>query len=183
MIALHTPRLILRDFMQKDLEALNALFTDPQALYYLPDLFKNSIEETQAHLDACIRSIDAVPRLRFFLAIQARDGTFIGELACNVIECAPDGMHLNLGYCICPEYWNRGYASEAAQAMINYAFSNGVCRISGTCLADNIGSRRVLEKCGLIQEGLLKCHTWHDDQWKDRAIYRLLKSEWCAIAR
>ena len=68
--------------------------------------------------------------------------------------------------------------TEASRAALDFIFGINACRVSASCLAENLGSRRVAEKCGMTQEGLLKAHTWHDGRWKDCAVYRLLREEW-----
>ena len=96
----------------------------------------------------------------------------------HLIEGVSDGAHYGLGYFIRPDAWNRGVATEAARAALGFMFRGNACRVSASCLAENLGSRRVAEKCGMTQEGLLKAHTWHVGQWKDCAVYRLLKEEY-----
>ena len=180
MIHIRTPRLLIREHSIEDLAPLHALMSDATAMYYLPDLLKSSLSETRAHLEISIRAMNAQPRLRFFAAVEDDDG-FAGEVGYHVLEASSMGDHVSLGYFFNPDRWNMGYATEAARAMIEYAFENGAFRISASCLAENIGSRRVLEKSGLIQEGCLKAHTWHDGHWKDRVVFRLLRPEWAAL--
>jgi len=59
---------------------------------------------------------------------------------------------IEIGYDIVPEYWGRGYATEAARALIEWAFTQpGVKRVTAECLSDNAASIRVLEKAGMRQ--------------------------------
>ncbi len=52
------------------------------------------------------------------------------------------------------DFRNRGYATEAARALVEWAFKQpGVARITAHCDQDNVASRRVVEKAGLIQRG------------------------------
>ena len=55
---------------------------------------------------------------------------------------------------------------------------NYVFRISTGCIKDNLGSKKVMQKCGMIKEAELKMNEWHDGRMKDRVLYRLLKNEW-----
>lgn len=62
---------------------------------------------------------------------------------------------------------------------LEFAFTqNNVCRVTTGCLAENKGSERVMQKCGLIKEAEHKDYEWHDGKMKTRLEYRLLKSEW-----
>lgn len=62
----------------------------------------------------------------------------------------------DFGYVINSRYWGRGFATEAATAVVSWAMSvPGIARIWATCDAENHRSMRVLEKLGLVREGLL----------------------------
>lgn len=177
-VRLETPRLILREHRLEDLEALHAMLSDPAVTWYLPDMYRERIDEIEAYLRSVMRDAEAAMRLRFNLIVQARDGGVVGSVGLHAIDTAPDGAHYGLGYFIRHDCWNRGYATEAARAALNYLFGHSAWRVSASCLAENLGSRRVLEKCGMTQEGLLKRHTWHDGQWKDCAVYAILRDEY-----
>lgn len=158
---------------------LHAILCDPVATWYIPDMYKADITETEAYLGSVMRDKDLGLRLRWNLIAEERDtGAVLGSVGLHAIDCTPDGAHYGLGYFIRPDRWNLGYATEAARAALDFIFEGNAWRVSASCLAENIGSRRVLEKCGMKQEGLLKAHTWHEGQWKDCAVYRILRSEW-----
>jgi len=82
------------------------------------------------------------------------------------------------GYALLPEHRGQGYATEAFQVLIRFAFEeDAVYRMVAGCRAENRASERVMQKCGMVKEAEFKCHTWHDGQMKDRVEYRLLKDE------
>ena len=173
-----TPRLVLREHEPSDLFPLHAILSDPAATWYLPDMYKPDLSETEAYLRSVMRDSETHLRLRCNLIVEERDsGLVVGSVGLHVIDAAPTGAHFGLGYFIRPDRWNLGYATEAVHAALAYIFTGNACRVSASCLAENLGSRRVLEKCGMRQEGLLKAHTWHNGQWKDCAVYALLKEE------
>ena len=63
--------------------------------------------------------------------------------------------------------------------MLEFAFTeDNVHRITTGCLAENIGSQRVMIKSGLIREAEHIDYEWHDGKMKTRLEYRLLKPEW-----
>ena len=86
------------------------------------------------------------------LIIHGDDRTVIGE---SGFHGPPDGTGaVEIGYSIIPEYRGRGLASEAAQSLIEEAFTNpGVNRVVAECLDDNAPSLRVLEKLGMRRSG------------------------------
>ena len=178
-VFIRTPRLTLREHRPDDLEPLHAILSEPAATWYLPDLYKTDIAETKAYLHSVMRDVEAPMRLRFNLIVAKREsGEVIGSVSLHVIDSAPDGAHYGLGYFIRPDRWNQGFGTEAARAALAFIFGANAWRVSASCVADNLASRRVLEKCGMTQEGLLRAHTWHDGQWKDCAVYAILRRAW-----
>ena len=86
------------------------------------------------------------------LVIHTADNTLIGHVMLKIIpdETGSPTGSVELGYIIASSYRCQGYASEAAKAIINWAFSQlNVQTITAGCDADNIASKRVLEKIGM----------------------------------
>ena len=178
MIHLETPRLVLREHAPDDLLPLHAMLSDPAVTWYLPDMRRDDPGETEAYLRAVMRDDEASFRLRYNLMIvEKATGEAAGSVGLHVIDGGERGAHYGLGYFVRRDLWNRGYATEAVSAALDYCFAGDGFRVTASCLAENLGSRRVLEKCGFVQEGLLKRHTWHDGQWKDCAVYGKLRGQ------
>ena len=73
-----------------------------------------------------------------------------------------------MGYELDPKHWGKGYATEAARAVLDFGFSNmNLQRISAWCIADNIGSARVLEKLGMSLKGRVRDHQYFKGSWWD----------------
>ena len=179
IVRLETPRLILREHDIDDLIPLHDMLSDPLTTQYIPEMHKADLSETEGYLYSVIRDAEASLRLRYNLAVEDREsGRLIGSVSLHLIDSSPDGAHFGLGYFIRPDLWCRGFATEAARAALCFIFTGGAWRVSASTLTENFGSRRVLEKCGMRQEGLLKSHTWHEGTWKDCAVYRLLREEY-----
>lgn len=71
-----------------------------------------------------------------------------------MIEARIDAYMVNLGYVIARACWNRGFATEAVEAVCAWAEAEpDVFRIWAVCAADNLASVRVLEKAGMTREG------------------------------
>ena len=180
MINLHTERTIIRDHCYEDLLPHHALFSDKTAMYYLQDIATSTIEESKRNLQNAINEIDQPNRKFYFLRIEEKDSKeHIGEIGYTVTKFTPLGKLVGMGYFIRPKFWNKGYTTEALHELIRFAFEeNDVLRISCGCIKDNIGSEKVMMKCGMIKEAEFKSFIWHDGKLKDRVEYRLLKSEW-----
>jgi RimJ/RimL family protein N-acetyltransferase len=84
-----------------------------------------------------------------------------------------------LGYGIGPAYWNHGYTTEVAEAILRYAFETaGLARVFATADANNLGSIRVMQKIGMKQEALLRKHRTYRAEHADEVHYGILASEW-----
>ena len=87
---------------------------------------------------------------RIRLIVHATDRTVIGDI--GIIEPPDEDGNVEFGYSIVPDYRGQGYATEAARAMIEWAFEQpGVKRVTADCLNNNYASIRVLEKAGMQQ--------------------------------
>ena len=83
-----------------------------------------------------------------------------------------------IGYWLGEKYWNKGFSTKAVKAMINYTFSNfDVERIFANVFESNIGSIRVLEKCGFTQEAFLKNSVIKNNKIQNCYIYSILKPD------
>lgn len=180
MIQLATERLIIRDHTWEDLPDLFALLSDPEAMEYLPDLAAQTWEEADDNLHHAMEPAAGGVRENYYFAMRTKDtDSFIGEIGYSVIASAGIGKVVNLGYFTLPEKWGRGYVTEAAREVMRFAFEeDGVYRIETGCLRENVGSERVMIKCGMIKEAEFKQKVLHEGVLKDRVEYRLLRPEW-----
>jgi RimJ/RimL family protein N-acetyltransferase len=87
-------------------------------------------------------------------------------------------VQAELGYWIGTAYWNHGYCSEAAQAVLRYGFDVlGLHRIYASYMTRNPASGRVMQKIGMTYEGCLRQHVQKWGIFEDIAIYGILRSE------
>lgn len=86
-----------------------------------------------------------------------------------------------LGYWIAVPYWGRGYATEAAEAVIGFGFEQlDLNRVHASHLTRNPASGRVMIKTGMRYEGCRRGHVIKWDRFEDLAIYAVLRDEWRA---
>jgi RimJ/RimL family protein N-acetyltransferase len=84
-----------------------------------------------------------------------------------------------MGYWIGAPYWNRGYATEAARAVLRFAFDTvGLHRIYATHFTRNPASGRVMEKTGMQREGVWREHLMRGERFEDAVVYGILREEW-----
>lgn len=95
----------------------------------------------------------------------------------------PENRCAEVGYWLGKPYWNRGYMTEAARAVIRFAFENlNLNRVYASHFARNPASGRVMQKCGMQYEGTLRQHFVRWDRAEDLVFYGILKNEWLALA-
>ena len=180
MIHLETDRLILRDYVTGDFDDYYRLKTDDQTMYYMNDIKLDSIEAAKEDFANVMEDMARTDRRFYFLHMELKEThEQVGSIGYTVTDNTPAGKLVHMGYFTYPEFWGNGYTSEALKKVIEYAFTeDNVYRITTGCLAENIGSERVMQKCGMIKEAEHVDWEWHDGKMKTRLEYRLLRSEW-----
>jgi ribosomal-protein-alanine N-acetyltransferase len=180
LIYLETKRLIIRDHISEDLMPLHRLLSNKEVMYFLDDLLTVTLEESKENLSVSICESKLSDRKKYFFAIVLNDTKeYIGEIGFTVLIDCPDGKVVEMGYFILPEFWGKGIVTEAARRVIQFAFEEaGVVKVEVGCNKSNIGSERIMQKLGLIQEAAFKKHSLLHNRLWDRVEYRLLKEEW-----
>lgn len=133
---MQTERLRLRPLAPDDLEHLVALHGDPEVMPFITGAGETrEVVETRSLPDLLVR--------RTWLLFEGE--TFLGWASLRV-----EGDEAELGYRLVRAAWGRGYASEAARALVDLGFGQlGLSRIWAQTMAVNMGSRRVMAKAGL----------------------------------
>ena len=100
------------------------------------------------------------------------------------LSLTPMHRQAELGYWLGVPYWNRGYMTEAVQALVGYGFTElGLNKITASHFARNPASGRVMQKLGMTQEGLLRQDVRKNDSFEDLVLYGLLAEEWAEGTR
>jgi|ERR1043166_8356247 len=146
---LETSRLILRPFREEDIERLAELMANRDFMRF--SLGPYTREQTQTVLQK-FRGWNQAGLPSQFAVIFRGDNQLIGY--CGFLHWHLDGTdEIEIGYRLHPDYWNRGLASEAAQAVRDHAFRDlGLPKVISLIHPDNIPSRRVAEKNGMKVE-------------------------------
>ncbi|MCB0318574.1 MAG: GNAT family N-acetyltransferase [Bdellovibrionales bacterium] len=170
---IHTDRLILRPYTDKDIDDIMEYAVDPNWSKFLPVPHpyarSHAVEFVKAQL-----SRDN--HLTSGWAIQHNNKVVGGiDIRFNHENCRAD-----IGYSIAPSLWGQGFATEAAHKIIDLTFKTfpTLRRIMATADAENIGSLRVMEKLGMKKEGLLRKHRITHGKEVDVVICSVLREEW-----
>ena len=174
---LATQRLILRHFVDTDWQAMLAYQQKPLYLRYNAWTERNA-DDVRAFLQIFLDHQKQDPRNKFQLAITLKStGQLIGN--CGVRRDSTESYEGDMGYELDPDHWSKGYATEAARAILQFGFTQmNLHRIAAYCVTDNIASAHVLEKLGMRQEGHLREHKFYKNRWWDTLIYAILYDEW-----
>lgn len=181
MIKLETPRLVIRDYTPADEEEYYQLKSDEGAmLKYQSDIMVHSREESDREFAGVLEDAVKPDRQFYFFRVELKEnGRQVGSVGYTVTDRTPVGKLVHAGYFYFPEFWGRGYGTEAFREVLHFAFKEGgVYRVTTGCLAENKGSERIMQKCGLIKEAEHVDWQWHEDRMKTRLEYRLLKPEY-----
>ena len=151
---LETNRLILRHQVIEDLDALWALYCNPEITKYIPDA-PRSIEEAREELEWHMNGHPKYPELGLWATIHRESGKFIGR--CGLLPWTIDGQReVEVAYTIAQEYWGRGLATEAARGILDYGFEQlHLTRVICLMAPENQASQRVAHKIGMTLERLV----------------------------
>ncbi len=143
------PRILLRPPRLDDAENLFAHVTsDPKVTKYLSWTPHPDVSETRRVITDLLNVGDD----HTWVMVLRDTGEVVGELGYR----APRSHVAQLGYCLGREWWGRGLTSEAVSVLLQQLQQDsGVFRVSAACHVDNVGSAKVLERCGLALEGRL----------------------------
>lgn len=100
----------------------------------------------------------------FTFALTLHDGTFIGTISLSHNAAFKHG---ELAYWIGQPFWNNGYATEAAHAIVRFAFDElSLHKVYARYFASNPASGKILEKIGMTQEGILRDHVMKNGRYE-----------------
>lgn len=164
MVVLETPRLVLRRLVPEDLQALFALYRDPEIRRYFPDGTR-TLEETRQELEWFRFGHPRFPELGLWATVERSSGAFLGR--CGLLPWDLDGRHeVELAFLIDKARWGEGLATEAASGIVSHARSRlRLHRLICLITPGNTASMRVAEKVGMsfereLVDELGHCHVY-----------------------
>jgi RimJ/RimL family protein N-acetyltransferase len=175
---LETKRLLLREFVKSDVPAVLAYASDPETVKYMP----LGPGDARPVVRSAIKEAKAKPRTAFCLAVVLKEsGQVIGSGGISMEKDRFGRRYVNgeVSWILRREYWNRGYGTELAEELLRFGFDElRLHRISAWCDAENMGSIRVMEHCGMQREGTLRDVVLDRDEcWCDQCVYAILSTQ------
>ena len=177
---LATERLLLRPFKLTDAPAVQRLAGDwaiADTTLVIPHPYPDGVAEDWISKHA---NWFAEEKQVTFAITRKSDGALIGAISLMEIS---KGHQAELGYWIGKAYWSQGFCTEAAMAMLRYAFTElGLIRVHACHLCRNPASGRVMQKLFMQHEGCRRQHVKKWDKFEDLELYGILKHEWEQVA-
>jgi len=172
-----TKRLIIRPYTLQDAPDLQRLIGEC-------DIAATMVHVPHPYIDGMAEEFISKQQESFkkglmiaFAITHRQNGFFIGGISLNNID--KQSELAEMGYWIGKPYWNQGYGTEAARAILKYGFEAlGLNRIYANYFKQNLASGRIMQKIGMKYEG---CQRQQFKKWGnfvDLVLYGILKSEY-----
>jgi [ribosomal protein S5]-alanine N-acetyltransferase len=173
---LATARLRLRPFAETDADGIFDLQSNPRVLRYWDAPPWTTRDQAKRFIAICGQMGQDGVGAR--LAIErAADDAFIGW--CSLHKWNPEFRSARLGYCFAEPAWDQGFGTEAAGAVLRWAFDTlDLNRVQAETDTRNLASGRVLEKLGFIREGTLREDCIVSGEVSDTWVFGLLRRDW-----
>ncbi len=172
---LTTSRLLMRSFQLSDAPRVAFLAGDFEVACMVSSIphpyeVAMAVEWIQGHANQITCQI-----AMHYAIVRQADHLLIGAMG---LQFDWKNQSAELGYWIGKPYWNQGYATEAAQAVLEFAFGElGLNRVEARHMTKNPASGRVMQKIGMSYEGTLRQAIYRFGNFEDAALYGILRRE------
>ncbi|HSL74085.1 MAG TPA: GNAT family N-acetyltransferase [Ilumatobacteraceae bacterium] len=174
-----TDRLLLRPVLPSDAASLVERRNDPEVARFQNWTSPYSLEQADALIAETMQLDGPTDGEWYTMTVADRaDRAVLGDV---VVYLSSAGRTAEIGYTLAREYWGRGYATEAAAALVEYLFESlAVTRVTASLHPDNQSSAMVLERVGMLFEGHTRSSFWLGEDNSDDWIYGMLRADWDA---
>jgi len=172
---IETDRLILRQVTKDDAESILEYLSDKDVMkHYGLEPFK-STDEALDEISWYQSIFEKKTGIRWGITLKGQERV-IGS--CGFLNIVPQHCRSEVGFELSKEYWGKGIASEAFEAVIKYGFEKlNLQRIQALIEPPNISSKKLVERKGFIKEGLLRNYEFTCGRFDDLLMYALLKQD------
>ena len=178
VLPIRTARLELRALTMADADAHHRMFADIEVVRFLYDEPMGR-EASDAHLAKRFHPTLPTEDGTWMNLAATRDGVFLGEMGLGLTSSTH--MQCEIGYVFLPEASGHGYATEAAAAIVDVAFTHlRAHRVVGKLDARNARSAALLQRLGMRHEGTFRENEWVKGEWTDEAVYAITEDAWSA---
>jgi RimJ/RimL family protein N-acetyltransferase len=184
---LETPRMFFREFRAEDAPLLFELDGDPEVTRFISKGKPTPLARIQNEIiPKFLNSYRQSPPQGYWAAHLREGGEFIGwfQLRPNTLPVPDTRAWTELGYRLKRNAWGRGLATEGSRALLAKAFGEwGYEKVCAHTMADNLASRRVMEKAGLKFESEFHYeadlfHGWVEQGERRAVKYSITRAEY-----
>ncbi|MDN3360132.1 GNAT family protein [Actinomadura sp. DC4] len=175
-----TERLVLRELAEDDVDALHAIYGDPEVTTHLSFGEPRDRDQVAEILRRSIASATTDPRSEYALGIALSE---TGQLIGFARLATDPHQHLGatIGFALRQDQWGQGLGTESVQALMGLAFDKlGLHRLWAARAPLNTASHRTLIAAGMQEEGRIREHVRVRGVWRDSIVYGVLEREWNA---
>jgi [ribosomal protein S5]-alanine N-acetyltransferase len=173
---IETKRLRLRKLSMRDASDVFEYASIPEVAEHVTWEHHRNISDSMHFLRIMIQQYDEGTPSPWGI-IYKEIGKLIGTIGFHV--WSPQNSYAEVGYALSKDYWNKGIMTEAYAEVIKYGFERmKLNRIEATCKLANTASEKVMLKCGMEYEGIMKKKLYAKGEFHDLKLYSLLKSDW-----
>lgn len=168
---LYTDRLSMRPLQLADAEAMFEYTSVPENFRFLRREPHISVEEDRIFIQSVLNGYRQHREFVWGICLHSEDHV-IGT--CRLFDFHFDEMACEVSYLIHPTLHGCGIATEAVTRLIQYAFKElAIQKVHARCVAQNIGSARVMQKCGMRLEKNLPHYSEQHGVWQDFLLYSI----------
>ena len=156
MVEIKTERLLLLPWSNTYLDDLVRIYANPEVMRYISN-------GRPLNQDECLRISERWANLwdKYgygpWAAINKKSGQWVGKVGLDLLDDWPKQDKWEVGWELEPDFWGQGLATEGGKMAVQFGFKQAkLKRIISPTHPENIASRRVVEKCGLIYQGLIQ---------------------------
>jgi [ribosomal protein S5]-alanine N-acetyltransferase len=173
---LETERLVLREIVKTDAEALFYIFSNKEVMQYWSCHPFQSVDQASILIERIGEVLHSGKGIEWAIALKGKN-TLIGK--CRFNPWHREHCRAEISYILSREYWGQGIAKEALSAMMTYGFKYmELHSIEAQVTPGNYASIQLLEKLGFVLEGHLRESFLVEDKFVDSLIYSLLGRNW-----
>ena len=178
-LVIETARLKMRPWSMDDVDAIWPTVSDPKFPTQMSWEAHRDKHETREWIERAQQLVATNEEVKWAIEYE---GQAIGSIGFHEIVWQVRAFRLDraeLGYWLSPAHQRKGIMTEAVQAIVRYGFETiGLHKIMVTCIADNVASRRVIEKASFRWIGRAEDDVWRDGKWHAHLLYELTAPEW-----
>ena len=172
---LETKRLILRKITDDDASSILTYLSDEEVMRYYGLAPFSSIQDALDEISWYQTIEENKTGIRWGITLK-ESGLVIGS--CGFHNTVAPHFRTEIGFELSSEYWRKGIAAEAIEAIVDYVFGQmNFQRIEALIEPPNLSSQQVVEKLGFIREGLLRNYEFTNGKFDDLYMYSLLRED------